>query len=142
MVAGFKFSETSTDILCPYCKSKAELKTVAEHFADVNRYNLDEDRYLWICYPCDAFVLCHHGTRTPLGFLASKELRARRREAHNRIDRIKRHGLFEARHVYEWLAQVMGYGNTGAHIAEMDEKQVEEAIGHLDRIIEKIEASL
>lgn len=74
---------------CPYCRQPAKLVTGAAMYP--HRPDLIH-KWFYRCFPCDAHVGCHPGTRNPLGRLANFELRTAKIAAHAAFDPIWRNG--------------------------------------------------
>ncbi len=104
--------------LCPYCGEPSKLVSglvIYPHRPDL------EDRWFYLCKPCDAFVGTHKGTKTPLGRLANAELRRAKKEAHIAFDPLFELGKFKTRHLaYEWLAKELDIPLKKCHIGEFD----------------------
>ncbi len=67
-------------IRCPYCGSMALLRP-----AKLVRRSASPEDEVYACarFPaCDAYVTAHRDSRLPMGTLANKALRQKRREAH------------------------------------------------------------
>jgi hypothetical protein len=116
-----------TDVICPYCTSAAALvrgKAIYPHRPDLN------SKFFYRCEPCQAWVGCHPGTKTPLGRLANAELRAWKSKAHAAFDPVWRREMsfgvkkHTARGAgYSWLAEQLGIEHSDCHIGMMDVAQ-------------------
>lgn len=115
-----------TEPVCPYCSKPAELKD--GHYLYGGRLPHLAHKLAWVCIPCDAWVGCHDGTKTPLGTLANSELRRARSAAHAVFDplwqaKITRDGCSKAvarKAGYVWLAEKLGIPVDHCHIGMMD----------------------
>lgn len=75
----------SDSITCDYCKRPAEL--VAGDVVYPHRPDLRAKKF-YRCEPCAAWVGCHPNTTTPMGRLATKDLREAKQAAHAAFDPI------------------------------------------------------
>ena len=64
---------------CQYCKNDA----VWVENKEIYGKNYGKSYMCWLCKNCDAYVGCHNNTKEPLGNLANKELREKRKMAKN-----------------------------------------------------------
>lgn len=103
---------------CPYCRGLATIttgKVVYPHRPDL------ATKPFWRCNGCGAYVGCHPGTYTPLGFLANRELRQARLKAHTLFDARWRNGGDKSRKgAYAWLAYKLGIPTDQCHIGMFD----------------------
>lgn len=136
---GFKFEAVDGPPHCPYCHQPAKLVKCIDHFGDMLT-DFDPNRLLWDCRPCDAYVLCHHGTKTPLGRMAKEDVRWKRRIIHNKITFIVSHGALKTKDVYKWIAELLGKPLVDIHISDLEDDKLDEVAQHCDRMIEKINA--
>ena len=101
--------------VCPYCGHPPSL--ISTDFGK-----------RWECNLCDARVGVHKGTEIPLGSLANRALREKRKELHEYFDQMWRfaqakRGIekHEARNAaYKWLANEMDMPQVECHIGMMD----------------------
>ena len=110
---------------CPYCGEPSKLVTglvIYPHRPDL------EDRYFYLCAPCEAFVGTHKGTKTPLGRLANAELRTAKMAAHAAFDPLWQVGKKTRKEAYQWLAHEMGIFFKHCHIGEFDLEQCKQVI--------------
>lgn len=121
-----------TGRVCPYCGKP----TVLANGADLPWVAAKGPVYA--CHDCLAYVGCHPLTTTAMGRLATRELRALRREAHNRFDFIWRNKLKRSRYnAYSWLALRMSLPVDMVHIGYFDERQCRLVIKICDDYISK-----
>ena len=85
------------------------------------RWDLDE-KYFYVCIPCDARVGCHPKTKKPLGSLAKKHLRDLRVQAHAAFDAIWKTYSIKRGHAYHLLAIL--FRQNSVHISHMREEEV------------------
>lgn len=102
-------------VICPYCD--AEAKLVSGDVVFPHRPDL-KNKHFYRCEPCSARVGCHPGTTTPMGSLASKELRYQRSLAHLALDALWKRNYMTRQEAYLWLAQEFG---ASTHIGQSDE---------------------
>ena len=110
-------------LTCPYCREYAELL-----FDSTILYGRDLG-VRWVCFPCDAYVGVHKGSRTyaPLGSLANAELREWRIKAHKVFDPIWRHceakrkiSREKARSEgYKWLSESLNIKEKECHMGRL-----------------------
>ena len=116
---------------CPYCSSPAKLVGGGVVYPHRQDSRWLAAKKFWICIPCNAWVGCHPGTKTPLGRLANAELRRAKQAAHDvfdplweakmRRDKCKKH---EARGAaYRWLSKELGTPFEETHIGMFDVSQ-------------------
>lgn len=112
-------------VTCDYCGQPAML--VGRDTIYPNRHDLF-DKQFWHCAPCKAWVGCYQGTETPLGRLATADLRKAKTTAHAAFDplwkaKIRRDGVSKkkARGAgYKWLAAQLGIHPDDCHIGMFD----------------------
>lgn len=114
------------NIKCPYCGSRALLRpaTVVRPIAA-----LGEEVYVCARYPaCDAYVAAHRDSRLPMGTLADKALRRKRRQAHLALNRLWESGCMTKKEAYRYLQVQMGLPESEAHIGRFSEYRCEQVI--------------
>ncbi len=102
---------------CPYCDKPSALVTgdvIYPHRPDLS------EKWLYLCYPCGAYVGCHPGTTKPLGRLANYELRRAKQAAHAAFDPLWRDGKKKRKEAYTWLAEQLGVHVNDCHIGYFD----------------------
>lgn len=107
-------------VRCTYCDELAELHPGPAVYPD--RKDL-EDRLLWVCWACEAWVGCHRGTDRPFGSLANDELRRARISAHAAFDPIWQKERLTRPAAYAWLAEMLAVSPDDCHIGLMDLEQ-------------------
>ena len=110
-------------VICQYCKDRAILTDSAVV------YNGRSYGPIWYCSRCDAFVGCHRNSRKckPLGTLANRELRAKRRQAHDAFDQFWRSG-FGRKRLYKELADWMRIPVQKCHIGMFAVQECDQVI--------------
>jgi len=114
------------NIKCPYCGSKALLRP-----ASIVRRNatLGEEVYICARYPaCDAYVSAHQNNRLPMGTLADKPLREKRRQAHAAFNCLWESRRMTKKEAYRWLQVQLGLPEQEAHIARFSEYRCRQVI--------------
>ncbi len=107
------------NIKCPYCGSKALLRP-----ASIVRRNTAPGEEVYICarYPaCDAYVSAHRDNHLPMGTLADKPLRKKRRQAHIAFNHLLESRNMTKKEAYRWLQVQLGLPEQDAHIARFSE---------------------
>jgi len=107
------------NIKCPYCGSKALLRP-----ASIVRRSaaLGDEVYVCARYPaCDAYVSAHRDSRLPMGTLADKPLREKRRQAHAAFNHLWESRGMTKKEAYRWLQVQLGLPEREAHIARFSE---------------------
>lgn len=90
---------------CNHCGKEAEWVENKEVYGK----NYGDSYMIWLCRDCDAYVGCHKNTKTPKGqFLAKKDLRQARKEAHSFIDPLWKSGKMSRKRVYRYLSEAYG----------------------------------
>ena len=122
-------------VLCLHCNQPARLVTGAiiyPHRPDLSGLNF------WQCLPCDAYVGCHKGTQTPLGYPANKTTRTIRSSVHKVLDPIwkKAPQPQQARvrtRLYKWLSENLGIKPDNCHVGMFDFDMCQRTLRLLNR---------
>ena len=123
------------NIKCPYCGSQAFLRP-ASLVRQGKPTEPGEEVYVCAHYPaCDSYVAAHRVSRLPMGTLANRELRRKRRMAHIALNRLWESGMMSKKEAYRWLQIQMGLPETEAHIARFSEMRCEQVIRLCDRFL-------
>jgi hypothetical protein len=123
----------SERVICPYCNQPAEWTSNAAVYG--REHGKSWMMWLCRCQPGFVYVGCHQNSRTPLGTMANKELRAWRIKAHAAIDPIWKDGRMQRQEVYDWLSERRGFR---VHVGESDIAACRQII----HLAEQLEASL
>lgn len=107
-------------IYCSYCGKEAKLVNGNEIYH--NREDLF-DRFFYFCQDCNAYVGCHKITKNPLGTLANKELRDKRKFLHKTFDRIWQEGKISRTEAYNKLAKFLKISKSKCHIGKFGIRQ-------------------
>ena len=114
------------NVKCPYCGSRALLRpasVVHEHSVP------GEEVYVCARYPaCDAYVSAHRGSRMPMGTLADRALRQKRRQAHIALSQLWEQRLMTRKEAYRWLQVQLGLPESEAHIGRFSAYRCEQVI--------------
>lgn len=111
---------------CPYCGAKAFLRP-----ASAVHGNAAPDTKIYVCarYPvCDAYVSAHRDSDLPMGTLADRLLRAKRRQAHIALNRLWEDGYMTRREAYHWLQVQLGLPESEAHIGRFSGFRCEQVV--------------
>lgn len=120
---------------CPYCGGALDQTTGAEVYPDRKRqHDPLQDRVIYICYSCEAWVGTHKGTLDPLGFPANQELRALRAKVHKYFDLHwntfpRKQQRQKRREAYEMLGEALGIRDV--HIAMLGHEDAKKALTFL-----------
>ena len=90
-------------IRCPYCGSPAICRPAGSIYGAATRR---KGSYLYLCsrWPaCDSYVSAHKKSRLPMGSLADKNLRQKRIQAHQALEKLRQEKHMEKWAVYLWL---------------------------------------
>ena len=120
-------------VTCPQCHSKALLRPASVIFGDKAP---DPAARYYICarYPvCDCYVGVHPGTDRPMGTLADKALRQKRRQAHAVFDALWRGGAMSRKQAYRLLQLYLGVPEEDAHIAKFSTERCDDVIAFCRR---------
>lgn len=109
---------------CQYCDREAELVTGEKTYPHLTSLHHIP---FWFCQPCEAWVGCHPGTKTPLGSVANAELRLKRMQAHSAFDSTWTNRKERSKQ-YAWLADVMGLSEDKCHIGSFSEEQCQQVL--------------
>ena len=115
----------SNNPICPYCGNKSDGVdgyAVYPHRPDIH------NKWFYQCVPCDAYVGCHPGTKTPLGRLANAELRKYKSMAHRAFDPIWKTKVMKRKDAYKALAAEMRIQPSECHIGMFDIAQCKQVI--------------
>ena len=122
------------NIKCPYCGARAFLRPASVVYGE----RAAPGSKLYVCgnYPaCDSYVAAHRVSRLPMGTLANRELRRKRRMAHIALNRLWESGMMSKKEAYRWMQVQMGLPETEAHIAKFSEMRCEQVIRLCDRFL-------
>jgi len=114
------------NIKCPYCRSQALLRpaSVVHECAAPG-----EEVYVCARYPvCNAYVSAHRDSHLPMGTLADRSLRQKRRQAHIALNQLWEQGLMTRKEAYRWLQVQLGLPESEAHIGHFSEFRCEQVI--------------
>lgn len=106
---------------CPYCDNDAQWVENKEIYGK----NYGKSYMMWLCKPCDAYVGCHHNTKSPLGTLANRELREWRKQTHKAIDPFWKEGLMSRKRLYQLMEEHFG---EEIHVGESNIQRCKEII--------------
>ena len=112
------------NIKCPYCGAQAFLRP-----ASIVRGQAQPGEEVYVCarYPaCDAYVSAHRDSRLPMGTLANKQLRHKRRQAHIALNCLWEQGYMTRKEAYRWLQVQLGLPESEAHIGRFSEYRCEQ----------------
>ena len=116
------------NIKCPYCGSRAFLRPASV----INKTEQpDAGAMFYVCarYPaCDAYVTAHTANHKPMGTLANRQLRQKRRIAHVVFSQLWQNELMSKKEAYRWLQMQLGVDPEDAHIARFSDYRCEETI--------------
>ena len=118
---------------CPYCGGTVTYRSAHGIYRENSRNVM-----LYVCsnYPtCDAYVRVHEGTNIPVGTLANQQLRALRKQAHDRFNRLFLSGRMSRDDAYAWLSCVLDAPNAHAHIGRMSEYYCRRVIEESDKLL-------
>ena len=124
-------------IRCQYCGTRAVLRP--DYVAKGKRAR---GVLLYVCgrYPrCDAYVGVHKDTCKPLGTLANKSLRTKRRLAHEAFDVLWKSGLMNKAQAYEWIQAEFSLSEEDAHIGMFSEQMCDELIAACEAFVSTIQ---
>ena len=115
-------------IKCQYCGSQAYLRPASV----LNKTEkADADAMFYVCarYPvCDAYVTANAGNLMPMGTLANRQLRQKRRAAHVALNRLWQSNIMTRKEAYRWLQLQLGVEEEDAHIARFLDYRCDETI--------------
>lgn len=114
------------NVKCPYCRSRALLRP-----ASIVRRNSAPGDKVYVCarYPvCDAYVSAHYENQLPMGTLAAKPLRQKRRQAHIALSQLWEHGLMTRKEAYRWLQVQLGLPEQDTHIGQFSHFRCDQVI--------------
>ena len=116
------------NIKCQYCGSQAFLRP-ASVLDKTEKEDCGSMFYVCARYPvCDAYVTAHAGNHMPMGTLANRQLRQKRRAAHVAFNRLWQSNIMTRKEAYRWLQIQLGVDPEDAHIAKFLDYRCEETI--------------
>ncbi len=113
---------------CRYCGQPARLVSGDQIYP--HRSDLTSLKF-WRCAPCKAWVGVHRGTETPLGILATAELRKLKSQVHAAFDQIWKDKLMTRAQAYRWLAAGLDISKDECHVGLFDEARCRAALAFL-----------
>lgn len=119
-------------LLCIYCGQTTERvggDIIYPHRPDL--YKLSFYR----CVPCGAYVGCHKDTTTPMGDVATRELRNIRQKTHAAFDQIHANGFKTRKESYAWLSDQLDMTSSDCHIGKFTIEQCRDAIEVVDQYL-------
>ena len=129
------------NIKCQYCGSRAFLRPASV----LNKTEkADAESMFYVCarYPaCDAYVTAHAWNHMPMGTLANRQLRQKRKAAHVAFSRLWQSQLMSRKEAYRWLQMQFGIDEEDAHIARFLDYRCEETIRLCDDFMGKLPAN-
>ena len=123
------------NIKCQYCGSQAFLRPAS---VLNKKEKAEESAMFYVCarYPvCDAYVTAHNGTLLPMGTLANRQLRQKRRAAHAAFNQLWQSKLMTRKEAYRWLQNQLGIAAEDAHIAKFMDYRCDETIRLCERFM-------
>lgn len=114
------------NIKCPYCGAQAFRRPAA-----AVRRNARPGEEVYVCarFPaCDAYVSAHKESGLPMGTLANRPLREKRRQAHIALSQLWERGLMTKKEAYRWLQVQLSLPETEAHIGRFSDYRCEQVI--------------
>lgn len=120
---------------CPHCDIRSELKPASYIYPHLT---FIKHKMFWVCqnYPtCNSYVGTHSRLpwlNFPMGSLANHELREARLKAHHLFDHFWKTGLADRGEMYQWFQQIIKLDEEYAHIGELNLKQCNDLIWHLN----------
>ena len=119
------------NIKCPYCGSQALLRPASVVH---ERTVPGEEVYVCARFPaCDAYVSAHRNSHLPMGTLADKSLRQKRRQAHIALNRLWEQGFMTRKEAYRWLQVQLSLPESEAHIGRFSAYRCEQVINLCSR---------
>ena len=129
------------NIKCQYCGSRAFLRPASV----LNKSEHGNERFMfYVCarYPaCDAYVTAHSRTLMPMGALANRQLRQKRRAAHAVFNQLWLSGRMSKKEAYHWLRDQLGIASEDAHIAKFMDYRCDETIRLCESFMDKSRTS-
>lgn len=125
------------NVRCPYCGARASLRPAAALGKTAQGY---EGKRFYVCtrYPfCDAYVEAHARSAMPMGTLANKQLRWKRRAAHDAMARLWELGLMSKAEAYRWLQLQFGIPAEEAHIGRFSDYRCDEVVRICEELINR-----
>ena len=121
------------NIKCPYCGSRALLRPTSV----VHKHTIPgEEVYVCARFPaCDAYVSAHRDSHLPMGTLADKSLRIKRRQVHIALSQLWERGLMTRKEAYRWLQVQLGLPESEAHIGRFSAYRCEQVIDLCGRFV-------
>lgn len=106
-------------IICPYCGNKTNLIKGALMPFSISAAT--ENKYYWICPPCNAWVGCHKNSGRPLGTPAKENLRILRTKVRKLFDNYQQRTNISRNGANIWLSRKLNCHIHECHIGYFDE---------------------
>ena len=112
---------------CQYCCKETTVVSGNKLYPAGHRLSLKEFYY---CSDCDAWVGMHLESKKPFGSVAKKDLRLKRKMAHDAFDEIWKNNIFNMtrKEAYSWLSKKMNMSNNKCHIGAFNIEQCNSVI--------------
>jgi hypothetical protein len=108
---------------CPRCHGRAEIRPRSWGPGEGSR----PGNVLACCdQKCDTWVAVHTKTMRPMGRMAGRVTRAKRRDAHRAIDPLWLELGLDREEVYGWIADHLAVRHERAHIGWLSDDQLDE----------------
>lgn len=114
--------------ICPYCKQKTK-------YVDSKIIYKKSYGFIYYCEKDDAYVGVHKGTNVALGRVANKELRERKKQAHDKFDQIWQKGIMTRSEAYKWLSRKLFLNPEHTHIGMFGELTCRKVIYHATMLL-------
>lgn len=114
-------------INCPHCGSTVNFTSNAEIYG--REYGNGK---IYLCMGCKAYVGTHPDCITPLGILATPELRKLKVKAHSLFDVIWKSGKMKRYQAYRWLAEKLEIPVNQCHFGWFEKDMLLKAIRILE----------
>ena len=117
------------NIKCPYCGSQALLRPASV----VHEHTIPGEEVCARFPVCNAYVSAHRDSHLPMGTLADRPLRQKRRQAHITLSQLWERGLMTRKEAYRWLQVQLSLPESEAHIGHFSAYRCDQVIDLCNR---------
>lgn len=123
--AALNIADVRPIVICTYCGNKAQLRKGA--LMPFSSTPTTENKYYWICSPCNEWVGCHKNSGRPLGTPAKENLRILRAQVRKLFDSYQQKTNISRNEANRWLSRKLNCRIHECHIGYFNESMCNRA---------------